>query len=187
MSSNNETNKKPLWEIINSKPVFDGKWISMRLDEIKLPDGKLINFEGVHYHFEGAGVCAKDKEGKIVLVQNYRYLTNLYSWEIPAGVIDPGYEPADVIIKELKEEAGCEVKKENTKKLGVVHPSIGSSNQLLHCFSAINVEQVSDELDTNEITNRKWFTKEEIGEMIRSGEIKDQFSISVLLWDLFLT
>lgn len=185
MSSNNKM-KKPLWEILNSTPVFDGKWISMRVDDIKLPDGKQIQFEGVHYHFEGAGVCGKDEQGRIVLVQNYRYLTGLYSWEIPAGVIDKGFEPEDIIIKELKEEAGCEVQKENIKKLGIVHPSIGSSNQLLHCFSATNVKQVSDELDRNEIANRKWFTKEEIGEMIRSGEIKDQFSISVLLWDLFL-
>ncbi|HRE41263.1 MAG TPA: NUDIX hydrolase [Ignavibacteria bacterium] len=178
--------KEKFWKLKDSLPAFNGKWISMKRDQIEIPDGSMIEFEGVYYHFEGAGVVARNSENKIVLVKNYRYLTDFYSWEVPAGAIDKGTTPEETIIKELKEEAGCEVNREDLKYLGYCHPSIGSSNQKLHYFSAKNVKQISDDFDKNEIVDCKWFTQNEVCDMIRSGEIKDQFSVNMLLWEMFL-
>lgn len=178
--------KEKFWKVKDSIPAFNGKWISMKRDMIEIPDGSMIEFEGVYYNFEGAGVVARNSENKIVLVKNYRYLTDFYSWEVPAGAIDKNKTPEETIISELKEEAGCIVKKEDLKYLGFCHPSIGSSNQKLHFFTAKNVEQISEDYDKNEIIECGWFTNEEVCEMIKTGEIKDQFSMSMLLWEMFL-
>ena len=42
----------------------------MDLDEVELPDGKIIEFEAVHYHNNGVGIAAENSEGKIVLVKS---------------------------------------------------------------------------------------------------------------------
>ncbi|MEO8666306.1 MAG: NUDIX hydrolase, partial [Ignavibacteria bacterium] len=113
-------------------------------------------------------------------------ISDYNSWEIPAGTIPPGIDPADCVIEELKEEAGCTVKKEDLGYIGNHYASIGSSNQIFHCYYAKNVEQVTSELDENEILEARWFTKDEIKVMISDGTIKDGFTLVVLLKYLFL-
>lgn len=70
---------------------------------------------------------------------------------------------------------------ENLFYTGNFYPSIGSSSQVFHCYYAKSVTQVTEQLDTNEIIDAKWFSKEEIIDLIKNGEIKDGFSLILLL------
>ena len=182
----NKDDKKPFWKVLGTKPGFRGNWIDIDLDEIRLPNGKKIQFEAVKYHNNGVGVAAENSEGKIILVKSYRYISDFTGWEIPAGTIPPDQHHSECVTQELKEEAGCEVKKEDLRYLGNHYASIGSSNQVFYSYHAKNVVQVTRELDENEILDAKWFTKDEIKKMISSGEIKDGFSIVVLMKILYL-
>jgi ADP-ribose pyrophosphatase len=156
------------------------------LDRILLPDESEIEFEAVNFHRNGVGIVAENEKDEIILVKNFRYINNFYSWEIPAGTIPPDKHHSECIIEELKEEAGCEVKKEELIYLGNYYASIGSSNQAFHCYYAKKVIQVTDDLDANEILEAKWFAKEEIKKMIVDGTIKDGFSLCLLMRCLFL-
>lgn len=178
--------KDKLWKILSTEKGFSGDWINVSLDRIELPDGKEIIFEAINFRRNGAGIAAKNSEGKYILVKNYRYLNDFESWEIPAGTIHPEMEPADCILEELKEEAGCIADKNDLKYHGFYYPSIGSSNQKFHCFTADNVRQTTDEFDTNEIIETGWFSKDEILNMISEGVIKDGFSISLLMKSIFI-
>jgi len=168
------------WKVKSTKPEFRGNWLDLNLDNIELPDGKQIEFEALHYHRPGTGVIAEDSEGKLVLVKNYRYINDYYSWEAPAGTVPPEQTHKECIIEELKEEAGCTVDEKDLDYLGEYFPSIGSSDQIFYCYHARNVRKISDDIDTNEILEVKWFTKSEVYEMIKSGEIKDGFTISLI-------
>lgn len=174
------------WKVTETKKGFEGKWIHINLDKIELPDKSEIEFEAIQFQRNGAGVVAENQNGEIILVKNYRYINDYYSWEIPAGTIMPGTSPEDCVIEELKEEAGCEVSKSDLTYIGSYFPSIGSSSQIFHCFFAKNVKQLTDELDGNEIIEAKWFSRDEIKKMIIDGTIKDGFSLVVLMRFLFL-
>lgn len=178
MTENTGNNK--FWKVLSTRKGFTGEWIDMNVDDVELPDGKVIKFEAVHYHNNGVGIAAENDKGEIILVKSYRYINDFTGWEIPAGTIDKGMHHSDVILKELKEEAGCEINKEDLKYLGFHYASIGSSTQEFHCYHGKNVRQVTLELDANEIQDARWFTKEEIKQMILNTEIKDGFSLSVL-------
>ncbi len=174
-------NEDKYWKVISSSDGFRGNWIDLNIDEIELPDGKQIEFEALHYHRAGVGVLAEDSDGKIVLVKNYRYINDYYSWEMPAGTVPPTQTHRECIIQELKEEAGCEVENENLIYLGTYFPSIGSSDQIFHCYHAKNVRKVTDKIDTNEIIEVGWFSRNELYDLFRSGEIKDGFAFALLL------
>lgn len=178
--------EEKFWKIISTEKGFEGKWIHINLDQVKLPDQSIIEFEAIEFQRHGTGVAAENKEGKIMLVKNYRFISDYYSWEIPAGTIPPEMDPGDCVLEELKEEAGCIVKKEDLVFMGYHFASIGSSNQKFYCYYARNAEQVSTDLDTNEILEAKWFTRDEIRNMITDGTIKDGFTLVVLLKFLFL-
>lgn len=174
------------WKVINTKKGFAGDWIHINLDTVELPDKSTILFEAIEFQRNGTGVVAENKEGKVILVKNYRYINDYYSWEVPAGTIPPGVDPMDCVIDELKEEAGCEVKRENIKYLGNFFPSIGSSSQVFNCYYASEVEKTTDELDENEILEAKWFERNEIESMIKDGTIKDGFTLYLLFRWLYL-
>ena len=178
---NKENTTKKHWNVIKKDSKFRGNWIDLNVDKILLPDESTINYEALHYHKGGVGVVAENKKGKIILVKNYRYISDFTGWEVPAGTIPQDQHHSDCIMKELKEEAGCEVSKESLIYLGDFYPSIGSSNQHFYCYYAKGVRQVHKHQDTNEILETKWFSKDEIKEMIKTGEIKDGFSLNLLM------
>ena len=173
------------WKIKSSSKGFAGSWIDLDLDEIELPSGKMITFEAVMYHRNGAAIVAENDKGEIMLIKSYRYINDFTGWEIPAGTIEPGKTPLETVIEELKQEAGCEVLKEDVKFICEYYASIGSSSQIFNGFHGINVKEVTDKIDENEILEKRWFTKEEIKKMISSQEIKDGFTLYMLMRVLF--
>ena len=174
------------WKVLSTKKGFAGNWIEINLDQVELPDKSQIEFEAIGFHRNGNGVAAENNKGEVILVKNYRYINDYYSWEAPAGTIPPGMHHSDYVIEELKEEAGCEVSKDDLVYLGNYYPSIGSSIQIFHCYYAKNVIQATKDLDENEILEAKWFSKDEITEMIRTGIIKDGFSLYLLFRWLYM-
>lgn len=178
--------EEKFWKVKKTKKGFEGKWIHINLDQVELPDRSMIEFEAIEFQRHGAGIVAENDKGEIILVKNYRYINDYDSWEIPAGTIPPGSDPEDCVLEELKEEAGCTVDKHELVHIGNYFPSIGSGSQIFHCYYARNVRQVSAELDSNEILEAKWFTKDEIKKMILDGTIKDGFTLVLLLRFLFL-
>jgi ADP-ribose pyrophosphatase len=53
-----------------------------------------------------AVAIALTPENKCVLVRQFRFGTESLSWELPAGVIDPGEDPLTGAVRELYEESG---------------------------------------------------------------------------------
>lgn len=178
--------EEKFWKVRETRKGFEGKWIHINLDQVELPDRSMIEFEAIEFQRHGTGIVAENNEGQIILVRNYRYINDLDSWEIPAGTIPPGSNPADVVLEELKEEAGCIADKKELKHIGNYYPSVGSSSQIFHCYYARNVKQITSELDANEILEAKWFTKDEIKKMITGGIIKDGFTLVLLMRFMFL-
>ncbi len=180
--NNNETNiDNKLWKVIDSNYGFKGNWIDLKVEKIIQPTGKEIEFEALNYHRAGVGVVAENENGEIILVKSYRYISDTTAWEVPAGTVPPEQNHRDCIVEELKEEAGSVVDDKDLKYIGSYYPSIGSSNQIFYCYHAKNVKQISTDYDKNEILDVKWFSKNEIKKMILDGEIKDGFTLSILM------
>lgn len=179
-------NKDKFWKILSTEKGFSGNWVDINVDKVQLPDNSVIEFEAIGFHRNGAGIIAENENSEVILVKNYRYINDYYSWEVPAGTIPPDMHHSDCVLEELKEEAGCEADKENLTYLGNYFPSIGSSNQIFHCYYAKNAVKTSSELDANEIIESRWFSKEEVIRMIRDGIIKDGFSLYLLFRWLYL-
>ena len=178
--------KEKFWKVRETKKGFEGKWIHINIDQVELPDKSIIEFEAIEFQRHGTGVVGENSEGNIILVKNYRYINDYESWEVPAGTIPPGMDPAECVLEELKEEAGCTAAMKDIVHIGNYYPSIGSGSQIFHCYYAKNVVQTSNELDKNEILEAKWFTKNEIKKMILDGTMKDGFTLVLLMRYLFL-
>ena len=88
---------------ISSTPVYEGTIFHMSRDEVEIK-GKTYPRDVIH-HDGGVGVLAI-RDGKILLVRQYRYAIQKETLEIPAGKLEKGEDPYLCGLRELEEESG---------------------------------------------------------------------------------
>jgi 8-oxo-dGTP pyrophosphatase MutT (NUDIX family) len=95
------------WIRLARRLVYENPWITLWHDDVLRPDGQPGIYGVVHYHNRAVGVVALDEHGRVLLVGQYRYTLDLYSWELPEGGAAPGEELLPAARRELLEETGC--------------------------------------------------------------------------------
>ena len=126
---------------------------------------------------------------KFYLVQQYRYPVDGRYWEFPQGSLElsPEATPEQIAITELAEETG--LKAGSMKKLGKLFQAYGYSNQAVNVFKATELVEGTATLSTEEQgLVADTFTREEIDQMIKQGDICDLATVGALqLFDLIVT
>jgi 8-oxo-dGTP pyrophosphatase MutT (NUDIX family) len=175
-------NAKP-WQVLARRTIYDSEWVGLQHVDVRLPDGKIIhNMHVVTYPRPAAAVVPIRADGKILLIDHYRFQTDTRGWEIPAGRIDAGETPEQAAMREMREESGHF--SESLKYLGRYHPSNGSGDQVFHVFVARDVERVGEIEDTNEVMGLQWFLPHQVRELIARNEILDGLSLTALCWSV---
>ena len=164
-----ETTKKKVY-------LYNGKILSLKRDEVILPDGTESIREIVE-HKGGASVLCVYK-GKVLLVKQFRYAYMEEVYEIPAGLIDEGETPDKAAIRELEEEGG--IKAEKVIKLFDIYPSPGYTNEIIRVFRAKKLKKSSQKLDDGEFLTAKWYKKRQVKKMLKEGLIKDAKTLLAL-------
>ena len=93
------------WETHATRIVYTNQWMSLREDQVTTPTGT-DGVYGVVTKSLALGVVAIDDEDRVVLVGQWRYPHDRWSWELPEGGRDGDEEPLEGIQRELAEEAG---------------------------------------------------------------------------------
>jgi 8-oxo-dGTP pyrophosphatase MutT (NUDIX family) len=94
------------WTRLARRVAYENAWITVWHDDVLRPDGQPGIYGVVHYRNRAVGVVALDEEDRVLLVGQYRYTLDLYSWELPEGGAAPGEEPLAAAKRELLEETG---------------------------------------------------------------------------------
>ena len=174
------SDEKP-WTVLARRTIYQSEWVGLEHIDIRLPDGKVINdLHLVTYRHQAAAVVPIGDDGRILLIDHYRFQTDTRGWEIPAGKIDVGETPPQAAAREMLEETGH--RGDDLKYLGRYHPSNGSSNQVFHVFVARGVTRVGELTDTNEVMGWRWFTPAQVRAMLQRNEILDGLSLTGLGW-----
>ena len=163
---------------------------SKKLAEIYLEEIKFNNGTEVHYVSfkspESVAVLPILDEQTIILVKQFRYAINEYSWEIPAGGINKSETNIDAAKRELEEET-C-YSSENLDFISSFYPSNAMSNEQIHIYSASFLVKETNGLK-KEILEKdlevKSFSFSNLMEMINAGKITDAATL-IALQSLFI-
>lgn len=153
---------------LKGSAVYNGKILTLDVDDVELPDKKISKREVVRHCGGAAVLLVRDMEA--LLVKQFRYAYGKEIYEIPAGKLNAGEEPAHAAARELEEETGF---KAELVRLAEIYPSPGYTDEVIHIFLAENARRAEQKLDEGEFLTAEFIPLSKVLGMLERGEITD--------------
>lgn len=156
--------------VLASAYPFHGKIVTVRIDDVRLPDGHVTRQEVVE-HRESMTVVALDAAQRLVLVRQYRHAVGEELLETPAGSIDDGETAEEAVNRELAEETGFRARE--VVRLGSFYLAPGWTTEHMHVFLARDLYEAPEDGDEDERIEVVHLSISDWEEQIARGGIRD--------------
>jgi len=166
-------------ERISGEDVYNGIFLHMKRDQVRLPDGSLAIREYLT-HPGAVAILALLDDGRVVLERQFRYPIAKICIEIPAGKLEIGEDRLLCAKRELAEETGYTAKKWSFIRR--IHPVISYSTEFIDIYLAEGLTAGESKLDDEEFLDVFAAPLEQILAWIEQGEITDVKTTISIYW-----
>jgi ADP-ribose pyrophosphatase len=170
---------KGLAQILKSEILYQGKVFQLRRDSVIEPGGVRAERD-IIVHPGSVVVMPVFKDGRVLLIRQYRHSVGEFLWELVAGRKEPKESPATAARRELLEETGYSAKR--LRKLLRVVPTPGFVNEWMWIFAAEGLTKGAAQPEEDERITPRIFTLKQAEKMIERGTLRDAKSICGLLY-----
>ena len=162
------------WSRLSRRLAYENAWIQVFHDEVLRPDGKPGIYGVMHPRTHAVGVVALDERDRVLLVGQYRYTLDRYSWEIPEGGVPIGENLLEGAQRELAEETGFRA--ERWGELLRFSLSNSTTDETGALYLATDLVEGEASPDETEDLVLRWSPFDEALEQVRSGELFDSIT-----------
>jgi ADP-ribose pyrophosphatase len=163
--------------LLESRRVFQGRVISLRLDEVEMPSGRRLTYEIVE-HPGAVTVVPVLSDGRALLVRQFRQPVGAELLELPAGTLEPGETPLECARRELAEEVGQAAQRWD--RLSTFFTAPGILSEEMHLFLARDLSPAPAEREEEDLRVEA-LPLPDARRRIDAGEIRDAKSIVGIL------
>lgn len=158
---------------------YKGSILEIYDDTMQIPNGNIAHWDFIK-HKGAAAVVPVTKEGKILMVRQYRNALERYTLEIPAGAKNFVEEETKICAyRELEEETGYRC--ENLKFLISVYTTVAFCNEMIDIYLAEDLIPSKQHLDENEYLNVEEWDIDDLMQLIYAGKMQDGKTVAALL------
>jgi ADP-ribose pyrophosphatase len=170
---------------IGSRPVHDGRIVHLSIDTVRFPDGSVGELEMIRHSGASAVLPvlsdAADPDPEVLLIRQYRYATDGYMLEVPAGRPDrPGEDWEVCARRELEEETGFAAG--SLEYLTTIYTTPGFTDEMIRLYLARDLTAGAVSRDVDEFIDLVEIRLSAALKLIREGEITDGKTICTLLF-----
>lgn len=167
----NETKKTTLEE---RRVVYEGRIFTIEVDRVRLATGHTATMEIVR-HPGSVVLLPMPAPDRIILVRQYRYTIDRSIWELPAGSLEKGEDPAVAAARECEEEIG--LVPHSVRRMRSFFPTPGFCDEEMIFFRCTDLrppaEDSTAQKDEDEDLEPRTFTIDEARRLVIEGEIVD--------------
>ena len=169
------------WTFLTSKILQSCRVFTVRNERYRSPrTGQEHDFFLIDSP-DWVNVIPLTRNGKVVLVKQFRFGTKDFSLEIPGGMLDDGDTPAGAAARELLEETGFAG--DEPEFLGSVHPNPALHTNRCYTYLVRNaLFQKSPEQDSTEDVEVEIVPLKDIPKLIQEGVITHALVIAAFYW-----
>ena len=165
------------FEVVSSENKYSGRVLAVRVDCIRLENGKVTALEVVE-HRGSVVMVPVDADGGIWLVRQYRHAARREILELPAGTLEAGENPAACAGRELREEIGMAAG--TLTRIGGFFLAPGYATEFMHVFLAGNLHPDRIPGDEDEVLQPEKFSVTELRKSLEEGNLEDAKTVAAL-------
>jgi ADP-ribose pyrophosphatase len=165
-------------ETRDHRTLFTGLVVDIEQMEVRIGTRGWHTYQIVR-HPGGAAALPLHDDGSVTLIRQMRPAVEQTMLELPAGRLSPGEPPMECAGRELLEETGLRTAR--LQSLGVIHPSPGILDEVIHLFLATGLTQGEAEPEAYEEIEAVRMPLTEALELVRRGEITDGKTVAALV------
>jgi len=168
------------WLCLDTDYPFTYRMFRIRRDQVRLPIGQETDY--AYMESKGAvWIVPVTDDGRIVLIKQYRYAVDDWTWEVPAGgKHDHAGTDEELARRELSEEIGATCR--SLQYIGWFYAAVSIATEKCQVFLARGVQlDGSPHREPGEIIELHPMPIDEALAMAHSGQIKDGKSALALL------
>jgi ADP-ribose pyrophosphatase len=170
------------YEVVGSDTKYRGSLVTLRVEDVRMSDGAVVQREVVE-HPGAVAIVALDDDGRVVLVNQYRPAIRAQLDELPAGLLDVAGESAlDAAKRELAEEARLVADEWNV--LVDLHSSPGITTEAIWVYLARGLSDSDGDHQAEHEEMTMTVSREPLAEAVRramSGGITNAAAVAGIL------
>ncbi len=121
------------WAVHGERTIYENKWVTVGLADVSQPSGNRFEHHIVTLP-RAAIIAVLDDVGEHVLMSwRHRFVSDVWNWELPGGLLDPNEAPEETATREVEEETGYRLRQ--IEHLLTFEPMIGTVRSSHHAFS----------------------------------------------------
>ncbi len=164
---------------LKTNRIYKGRIVGLREDTVKLVNGVVSKREIVE-HPGAVAVIAVTKDGRMVLIRQFRKPAEKVLLEIPAGLVHKGESNINGARRELTEETGYVAGR--IREIFSGYSSPGYSTEVIKFFLATDLKKAEQNCDADEMISVELCPVKKALKMLRLGKIRDnKTAVGILL------
>ena len=174
--------KKKKARVLSSKVVFRGPVFHVTTDRVQEPSGIRVRRDVVRHPGSIVILAVDDHrpEPRVLLERQYRHAVGGFTWELPAGSMDPGESALAAAKRELLEETGYRAR--HWQRALKFFSSPGFLNETMSVYLARGLRPGPAQPEEDEVITVRFFSVSAAVKMVLRSRIGDGKTIAGLLW-----
>jgi 8-oxo-dGTP pyrophosphatase MutT (NUDIX family) len=166
------------WKQLSTRDIIRDRWARLRADRVEIAPGKILDPFYVLEEHEWVHAIALNRDRHILLVRQYRYPGQAFTWELPGGMVDSGEDLLTAIQRELREETGATAPR--WQHIAAPFPNPARQTNRVHGFLAEDAAiTTACEQEASEAIESAWHSIPSALDLIRRGEFSQANHIAL--------
>ena len=165
-------------KIISRQTITISPWVDIIAREVEFSPGEPTQLYHAVGQLDYLAIVALTPDGRFPIVRQYRPALEAFTWELPAGLAEPGEDPAEGCRREMLEETGYPTRV--IHPLGIAAACTGRLSNRIHSYFLQTGERIENFVPEPGLSV-ELATPSELMAMIKSGEFIQQMHLGALL------